>query len=218
MCAENTVRSRTNVVRSRTRGMSVESELRMMSALRIVPCLDSAQMAESRRQELDIPRDVAAALGRSAVTAARNGFYVTRDGGEVVWQDAVQTAGAAKRSIAPDTTLPLIERSAFTETQVQVTNETTLGASRRTDMPRSSWVHGVVALLRMTCVGLRRISVRRWKRSMAGRFRTSSLPSQIGRRRGSSLGLSVMCSPQIAAAEARSKRLTNYASSASSGV
>ena len=32
-----------------------------MSALRILPCLDSAQMAESRRQELDIPRDVAAA-------------------------------------------------------------------------------------------------------------------------------------------------------------
>jgi uncharacterized protein (TIGR02452 family) len=48
-----------------------------------------------------------------------------------VWQDAVRTAYAAKRSIAPDTTLPLIERSAFTETQVQVTNETTLGASRR---------------------------------------------------------------------------------------
>ncbi len=88
-------------------------------------------MAASRRQELDIPRDVAAALGRSAVNATRNGRYVTQAGHEVVWRDAVQAACAAKRTIAPDATLPRAERSAFTETWVQVTNETTLGASRR---------------------------------------------------------------------------------------
>ena len=102
-----------------------------LSTLRILPCLDSAQMAASRRQELDIARDVAAALGRSAVNAARIGRYVTKAGQEVVWRDAVQAACAAKRSIAPDATLPRGERSAFTETRVQVTNETTLGASRR---------------------------------------------------------------------------------------
>jgi uncharacterized protein (TIGR02452 family) len=102
-----------------------------MSTLRILPCLDSAQMAASRRQELDIPKDVAAALGRSAVNAAHNGRYVTKAGQEVVWRDAVQAACAAKRSIAPDATLPCAERSGFTETRVQVMNETTLGASRR---------------------------------------------------------------------------------------
>jgi uncharacterized protein (TIGR02452 family) len=102
-----------------------------MSTLRILPCLDSAQMAASRRQELDIPKDVAAALGRSAVNAAHNGRYVTKAGQEVVWRDAVQAACAAKRSIAPDATLPPAVRSALTETQVQVTNETTLGASQR---------------------------------------------------------------------------------------
>ena len=102
-----------------------------MSKLHILPCLDSAQMATSRRQELSIPRDVAAALGRSAVEAARNGLYVTKAGQEVVWRDAVQAARAAKRSIAPDATLPSNERSAFTETRVQVTNETTFGASQR---------------------------------------------------------------------------------------
>ena len=102
-----------------------------MSTLHILPCLDSAQMAASRRLELDIPRNVAAALGRSAVNAASNGCYVTRAGQEVVWRDAVQAACAAKRSIAPDVTLPGAERSAFPETRVQVTNETTLGASRR---------------------------------------------------------------------------------------
>ena len=88
-------------------------------------------MAASRRQELSIPRDVATALGRSAVEAARNGVYVTKAGQEVVWRDAVQAACAAKRSIASDATLPSNERSAFTETRVQVTNETTFGASRR---------------------------------------------------------------------------------------
>jgi uncharacterized protein (TIGR02452 family) len=102
-----------------------------MSTLHILPCLDSAQMAASRRQELDIPRDVAAALGRSAVNAVRDGRYITKAGQEVVWRDAVQAARAAKRSIAPDVKLPSAERSGFTETRVQVTNETTLGASRR---------------------------------------------------------------------------------------
>ena len=102
-----------------------------MSTLNVLPCLDSAQMAASRRQELDIPRDVAAALGRSAVNAARSGRYATKAGQEVVWRDAVQAACAAKRSIAPDAPLPRVETGAFTDTQVQVTNETTLGASRR---------------------------------------------------------------------------------------
>lgn len=88
-------------------------------------------MAASRRQELNIPRDVAAALGRSALEAAREGLYVTGAGQEVVWRDAVQAACAAKRSIVPDATLPSNERIALTETRVQVTNETTLGASRR---------------------------------------------------------------------------------------
>ena len=110
---------------------AAKTQVGRMSTLHTLPCLDSAQMAASRRQELDIPRDVAAALGRSAVHATRNGRYVTQAGHEVVWRDAVQAACTAKRTIAPDATLPRAERSAFTETWVQVTNETTLGASRR---------------------------------------------------------------------------------------
>jgi len=88
-------------------------------------------MAAARRQELDIPRDVAAALGWSAVEATRAGIYVTKGGQEVGWRDAVQAACAAKLSIPPEATLPRNEQIAFTETRVQVTNETTLGASRR---------------------------------------------------------------------------------------
>lgn len=102
-----------------------------MSKLHILPCLDSEQMASSRRQELNIPRDVAAALGQSAVEAARKGIYITRAGHEVVWRDATLAACAAKVSIPPDAMPLSSERIAFTETRVQVTNETTLGASLR---------------------------------------------------------------------------------------
>jgi len=102
-----------------------------MSSFHISPCLDSEHMAAARQQELNIPRDVAAALGRSAVEAAGAGFYVTKAGRKVIWRDAVQAACAVKLSIRPNATLPSNDQIAFTETRVQVTNETTLGASRR---------------------------------------------------------------------------------------
>ncbi len=102
-----------------------------MSKLNILPCLDSAELAASRRQELDIPRSVAAALGRSAVKAAQEGFYISETGEEVNWRDAVQTACTAKLSIGPDTTLPNQTQTLSHETRVQVTNETTLGAAVR---------------------------------------------------------------------------------------
>ena len=104
---------------------------RTMSKLHVLPCLDSDRMAKARRQELQIPRDVAAGLGHSAVKAAQEGFYLTKAGQVIVWRDAVQTASAAKQSIALNTVLPSNERGAFEETRVQVTNETTLGASLR---------------------------------------------------------------------------------------
>jgi uncharacterized protein (TIGR02452 family) len=102
-----------------------------MTTLRILPCLDSEELAASRRQELDIPREVAATLGRSAATAAKKGVYVTKAGRHVDWREAVQAACARKRSIAPETPLPRGSRRTFRETAIQVTNETTLGASRR---------------------------------------------------------------------------------------
>jgi hypothetical protein len=55
----------------------------------------------------------------------------TNAGQELVWRDAVQAACAAKLGIDPDGALPNNERVAFNETRVQVTTETTLGASLR---------------------------------------------------------------------------------------
>jgi uncharacterized protein (TIGR02452 family) len=104
---------------------------RQENGLLILSCLDSAEMAAVRRRELDIPRDVAAALGRSAVEASISGFYVNKAGEKVDWSPLVQAACSAKRSIPPDAPLPNHDRSPCPETRVQVTNETTLGASLR---------------------------------------------------------------------------------------
>lgn len=102
-----------------------------LNRLHLLPCRDSAEMAAARRRELDIRREVAAELGRSAVEAAHQGFYLTEDGRRVDWGDAVQAARDAATSIPPDATLPDPERHPFPETRIQVTNETTLGASYR---------------------------------------------------------------------------------------
>ncbi len=88
-------------------------------------------MAASRRQELNIPPDVAAQIGKSAVEAARAGYYVNQAGEQVNWRSAVDGARLAKKSIAPDDQLPTPDEVFFGQTEVQVTNETTLMASRR---------------------------------------------------------------------------------------
>jgi len=102
-----------------------------MTKLQVLPCLDSADLAAARQRELNIPRDLAADLGRSAVGAARAGLYTNPAGQKVQWDDAVRAACARKSSIAPDAPLPIYGQASFSETRIQVTNETTLGASRR---------------------------------------------------------------------------------------
>ena len=103
----------------------------MNSNLRIIPCVDSAKIGELRRQELDLPRTIAAELGRSAVEAAREGYYYSKSGEQVDWSLAVQAACAAKISIPPEAILPEHERVFRGETRVQIANETTLQAAQR---------------------------------------------------------------------------------------
>ena len=102
-----------------------------MNRLRVLPCLDSPELADARRRELDIPPNTAADLGRSAVDAARAGVYVNELGQNVLWGDAVQFACSSKLSIPPQYPLPTGERVSFAKTEIRVANETTLGASRR---------------------------------------------------------------------------------------
>lgn len=101
-----------------------------MFQLRILPCLDSVELAAQRQSELALRPELAESLGRSAVEAIEQGYYLT-DNGKVDWSDAVRAASVAKVSIAPEAELPTVGTSPFAEAIVQVTNETTLGASRR---------------------------------------------------------------------------------------
>ena len=97
----------------------------------MLTCLDSYEMAASRRRELLIPRSTAAELGKSAVETASKGYYRTSAGTRVDWGDLVQAACSSTRSIRPDESLPAYDGPSYPETRIQVANETTLGASRR---------------------------------------------------------------------------------------
>lgn len=99
--------------------------------LQLLSPVDSTELASMRRSELDIPRRLAAELGRSAVAACANGYYVGRDGSRVDWGRMVDSAVGAKASIPPEAALPPGNPPSFPATRVQVTNETTLGAARR---------------------------------------------------------------------------------------
>lgn len=99
--------------------------------LNFLPCSDSPEMARSCRDALDIPRDRASELGRSAVKAADLGYYLDSAGNKVDWSMQVSHALSAKQSIAPAASLPIYTGTLQAETRVQVCNETTLKASRR---------------------------------------------------------------------------------------
>lgn len=100
-------------------------------ALRRGPVIDSVELAAARRRELDIPRERARFLGVSALQAARDGRYVAAAGHTVDWRDAVTRAVGAKVSLPPDAPLPATAERRFSDTNVVVANETTLGAARR---------------------------------------------------------------------------------------
>lgn len=97
----------------------------------VLPCWDSADLAAARQRALNLSRGVASALGRSAVEAACQGYYIDGAGMKVDWRDAVAAACAAKRSLPPDAPLPAVEHRPSMETHIQVRNETTLKASLR---------------------------------------------------------------------------------------
>ena len=99
--------------------------------LKILPYLDSPEMANTRKQDLKISGSTAAALGRSAVLAAMSGEYIYGDSRKVDWSQYIQDACSATVSIPPDARLPLHKNIQFSETQIQITNETTLGAAKR---------------------------------------------------------------------------------------
>ena len=98
--------------------------------LRLLECRDSIEMQIARRRELDLPREMAQELGRSAVEAASSGVFESASGERVDWSREVRAACQAKVSIRPNDPLPEREFPSFQETRVQVVNQTTLESAR----------------------------------------------------------------------------------------
>ena len=80
---------------------------------------------------MDIPRQDAADLGRTALVAAETGAYPGLVGRPVDWRLALAQAVAAKRSLPPDAQPPVLRTALSSQTRVQVANETTLAAAWR---------------------------------------------------------------------------------------
>ncbi len=100
-------------------------------SLKFLDCLDSDLMGAERQRELDIGRDTAAGLGRSAVEAIERGYYVFGNAQKVDWSREVAAAKRSTVSIPPDAPLPVRDATNFAETRIQVANETTLAAGLR---------------------------------------------------------------------------------------
>lgn len=91
---------------------------------------DDDEMASARRAALDVSREHARELGRTALAAIRSGSYQTSQGRVVDWRDAIDAAVRAKVSIPPDQPLPEVQGTAFDATRLFVVNDTTLSAAR----------------------------------------------------------------------------------------
>lgn len=101
-----------------------------MHRLVCLACDDSDELAKARRVELDMSRDVARALGISAVEICAAGQYVNSAGAVVNLRPQLQRAMSRVVSIRPGTTLPPSRRAPVPETRVIVCNLGTLAATR----------------------------------------------------------------------------------------
>jgi uncharacterized protein (TIGR02452 family) len=101
------------------------------ASLQALDVLDSDEMASARREELDVSRDLAFYRTRWITQKVESGFYTDAGGTEVDWRRSVIDACLAKRSIPPWQDLSDTGDERFPQTQVQVSNETSLGASIR---------------------------------------------------------------------------------------
>jgi uncharacterized protein (TIGR02452 family) len=104
--------------------------------LTILPVQDSFEIAGELKRQLWMERDTAQRLGKVAWSACKGGWYHGPNGETVDWSAAVDSAVAAKVSIAPDAVVPAAGSSeaagelTYPETTVQISNTSTLRATR----------------------------------------------------------------------------------------
>jgi uncharacterized protein (TIGR02452 family) len=92
---------------------------------------DDSEAARRVRSALELSRDVASALGFSALHACQEGRYENAAGSLVDLTARVDAARAAKVCLPPDAPLPETGPRRFTEMTITVANETTMSAARR---------------------------------------------------------------------------------------
>jgi uncharacterized protein (TIGR02452 family) len=102
-----------------------------MQSFVTLECIDTDDMAEARRNELDISRDLAIYRTRVIKQAVESGIYEDAARNEVDWRSDIVEACVAKRSLPPWHELPTVNARLSGPTRVQVSNETTLVAAIR---------------------------------------------------------------------------------------
>ena len=102
-----------------------------MKLINCVECLDSEQLAYENRATLCLGSPLAAELGRSAIKAVRNGYYLINDGTRIDLSDAVAACKASVLSLPATAKLPAPSFGQLSQlTRVRVANQTTLVAAR----------------------------------------------------------------------------------------
>jgi uncharacterized protein (TIGR02452 family) len=100
-----------------------------MESLATVEFIDSEDLAESWRSQLDITRDLAIYRTRVIKDAVEQGIYEDAAGNQVDWRSDIVEAGVAKRSTPPWHELSPVNPGMSQPTRVRVSNETTLVAA-----------------------------------------------------------------------------------------
>lgn len=99
--------------------------------IHIAPPLDSDSLAKVRADELMISKEYAMQLAKQLVEIVERGFYELETGERILIDRAMIKACLEKQSIPPWLELKIKSLNRFANTTVHVTNETTLGATRR---------------------------------------------------------------------------------------
>ena len=102
-----------------------------LNKLKIKECLDSVILGNRRKAELCIPKSMAMDLGQSALQAMDSGFFINAEGRMVDWRDDVEKSCRETKSIKPDDPIGTSFECKFSETTVQIVNETTLQAAQK---------------------------------------------------------------------------------------
>ena len=101
------------------------------NAFEFLPCMYSEQLVSKQKRKMLMGRGEAKAFGQSVVQSIRKGYYHNHQGDRIELSTSIEVAMQNKKTIEPDMQLPEAPKNSRYKTQIQITNETTLEASKR---------------------------------------------------------------------------------------